>query len=107
MKPTKQRILEDFIKSELRKRKMRKVKLMIGNFDMECFAFTSCGDIGLTQKWFENLDINLLKIFIRHEIDHIQLYRILYHKSRKLEKTFQRLLDQKFERTFFKAVGER
>ena len=97
--------LEEFIRLELRKRKMRGVNLIIESFELKCFSNTALGDVCLDSKWLEDIHIEFLKILVSHELDHIQLYRMLYWKSKKLCEKFQKALDEELEEAFLKTFG--
>lgn len=84
--------LKLYIKTELKKRNMRRVKLEIwDNFDLKCASNTRLGLI-ILDKSYLRLDYNTLCLFIKHEISHIQIYRLLRNNP-KLESILQKQLD--------------
>jgi len=90
-----------FIKAELKKRNMRKVELVILNKMREkCACLPMLGKIYLDKSYLK-LNHLILKAFISHEIDHIQIYRLL-RNNKKLELMMQKMLDDELEKKFKK-----
>jgi len=97
--------LREWLKLELRKRKMRKVELIIkDNYIEKCGALTASGKILIDSAWIEKLDLEILTEFTRHELDHIQIYRVL-RGTPKIERKMQDSLDKEFETYFKKKYG--
>lgn len=98
--------LREWLKLELRKRKMRKVELLIKeDFKEGCVALTRAGQIIIDSSWIKNLDLILLIGFLKHELDHIQVFRLL-RNSPRLERKIQDLLDRELVRKFERISKE-
>lgn len=90
--------LREWLKIELRKRNMRKVKLeAVENLEVRACALTRSGIIMIEKKWIDRLKLNLLKVIVSHEIDHVQIYRLL-RNTPKIEREMQKLLDRELSR---------
>jgi len=72
---------------------LRKVSVEIWQkFDLGLASFTEKGLIVFDSEFLHETDFSLLEIFVKHELEHVKIYRLLRH-NKALEQKLQSKLD--------------